>query len=146
MVIGSIVNVNKKGIDRTMRILLTTGVAGSLLVSARALASSVGDTAVGPEAKGIVDVVLQHGITGAMLLIVLYAYWQERKAKNDESAARIADSKAYGESMRVMVVQTTTQMERFNDTAEALVNELRTERHASRPEMHRPPPRGGPVR
>ncbi len=126
-----------------MRAFLTTGVVGSLLLSIKAFASTVAtDTpTVGPEAKGIVDVVLQHGITGAMLLIVLYAYWQERKAKNDESAARIADSKAYGESMRVMVVQTTTQMERFNDTAEALVNELRAERHAAQQQQQPQPPR-----
>ncbi len=115
----------------------------------------------GPEAKGVIDVVLQHGITGAMLLIVLYGYYRkdrqltdereatnkqlasEREAKDRqlaaESAARVADAKANAEVMRSLVVATTTQMERFNDTAEALVNELRTERHASRPD-HTPQP------
>lgn len=96
------------------------------------VANAAGDaTVAGAEHRAdIVDVVLQHGITGAMLLVVLYGYWQERKRGNEESAARTADAKAYGESMRVMVVQTTTQMERFNDTATALVLELRDERHA----------------
>lgn len=79
-----------------------------------------------------------------MLLIVLYAYWQERKAFREESAARIADAKLYGEAQRLMAEKTTTQMERFNDTAEALVRELRDERHVDRPStLQRPPTQGG---
>ncbi len=128
-----------------MRMLISTGVVGSLLVSTRTFAASVGDAVSGGQASGIVDVALQHGITGAMLLIVLYAYWQERKAKNDESDARVADAKATTEMLRTMVVATTTQMERFNDTAESLVNELRAERHGSHPDIQRPLMRG-PIR
>lgn len=134
-----------------MRSIMT--VIAGLSVPATALAATMraSDIASGPEAKGVIDVVLQHGITGAMLLIVLYGYYRKDKQFSEESAARIADSKANGEVMRSLVVATTTQMERFNDTAEALVNELRAERHASNPGttgQHRPitRPGGGGIR
>jgi hypothetical protein len=121
-----------------MRHAITPLVLGSLLIGANAFAAI--DTGPGgPEAKGVVDVVLQHGITGAMLLIVLYMYWRKDKQAADENAARVADSKANGEGMRLMVEKTTTQMERFNDTAEALVREIREERHST---LQRPPPAG----
>lgn len=106
-----------------MRLATFAAVAG--------VGNMVGDAVSSTEAKGVVDVVLQHGITGAMLLIVLYMYWRKDKQCSDESAARNADSKAFGEAMRLQVVATTTQMERFNDTAEALVRELREERHST---------------
>lgn len=109
-----------------MRVIMPAAIA------AANIASSVGDAVSSTEAKGVVDVVLQHGITGAMLLIVLYMYWRKDKQLADESAARVADSKAYGEAMRSAGERSVTQMERFNDTSEALVQELRTERHATR--------------
>lgn len=139
-----------------------SAILAAALVAAVTFAAQAGETGVvvGPEAKGIIDVVLQHGVVGAMLLIVLYGYWRkdnqlaaervekdkqleakdkklaDERAEKDkqiaaESAARVADAKANGEVLRSLVVTTTTQMERFNDTAEALVNELRTERHAA---------------
>lgn len=117
---------------------------GCAITCASWLAFAGEPSATGPVASGVADIVLQHGITGAMLLIVLYGYYKKDKQYGDESAARVADSKAFGEAMRVQVVATTTQMERFNDTAEALVQELREERRAERPStLQRPPTLGG---
>jgi hypothetical protein len=119
--------------------LITILVAGCVPLMT-AVVASAGEVAGSVEHRAdVVDVVLQHGVVGAMLLIVLYGFWQKDKQLATESAARIADAKATSEVMRTLVVATTTQMERFNDTAEALVQELRTERHASSPSMQRPP-------
>lgn len=47
---------------------------------ARRSGASVIDTATADTTKGVVDIILQHGITGAMLIIVLVAYFRKDKA------------------------------------------------------------------
>ncbi len=59
--------------------------------------------------KGIVEIILQHGIVGAMLLIVLWGYFRKDKALEEERAARIEDAK-----------QVAVDAERYGQTMVAL--------------------------
>ncbi|MDQ2668022.1 MAG: hypothetical protein M3Z05_18770 [Gemmatimonadota bacterium] len=88
--------------------------------------------AVGPTAAGITDVLLQHGITGALLLIAMYAYWRKDQDKNAESAARIADAKLYGEAMAGAREKQSAVIERFTDTSEALLEEIKERQREER--------------
>ncbi len=75
----------------------------SFLSTAEAATGSVDAT------KGIIDIVLQHGIVGAMLLIVLWGYFRKDKALEEERNARIEDAK-----------QVAVDAERYGQTMVAL--------------------------
>lgn len=94
------------------------------------------------DTTGVVDVILQHGIVGAMLLIVLYAYWRKDIALQTESAARIADAKLYGEAMANSREKLGTMMEKFNDSSDGLMQEIKERQREDRTSQIARPPTG----
>lgn len=60
--------------------------------------------------KGIVDVVLSHGITGAMLIVVFWMYSKERKMVAEQNELRISEQKErVVDAMRFGTTLTTVQ-------------------------------------
>lgn len=98
--------------------------------------------AAGPTAAGITDVLLQHGITGALLLIAMYAYWKKDQEKSAESAARVADAQKYGEAMASAREKQSSVIEKFTDTGETLMDEVKERQREERASTLQRPPTG----
>lgn len=80
------------------------------------------DTTTADTTKGVIDIILQHGITGALLVIVLFAYFRKDKSLDDERNARLADEKEHGDTIEKMTATLAALQEKTNTGMQKLLD------------------------